>query len=442
MKEFQLTNRTAPQNIEAEQSILGGIILDNQSLNIVLEILQEGDFYSNVHRKIFKAIVELSEINAPFDLIVLSNILTDRGQIEQIGGAAYLAAMVSNVPSAANISYYAKIVKEKSILRSLINSLSLIINESYSETGGVDDLLALAQKEILEISKIKSAGKYVSMKDCLLKAIEKIHKSVELGGALDGSSTGFHRVDNMLNGLKGGLLYIIAGRPGSGKSVMLFNIAENVARHGKIVLFNSFEMPMQELATRIISSNTEIDSRRISRGMLTDSEILNIVNKSNNLSKLSMFIDHDGGLPIDKLLARIRQKKLDGGCDMVVVDYLQLVRPSQKWGTREQEVSEVSRKLKEIAKELDIPVISGAQINRNSQNRPDREPTLSDLRESGAIEQDADVVGFLHPKIDFEIMEVPTKFIVAKNRQGATGITDLVLHKKFTLFKESKNTGQ
>jgi replicative DNA helicase len=434
-------HKVPPQNIEAEQSILGGILLDNHAINNVLEILEIGDFYSEAHRKIFSAIIDLGEKNEPSDLITLSNQLRDKNQIDAIGGVAYLASLVDNVPSAANISYYSKIVKEKSILRKLIGASTAILDKSYSSTSDVEHVLDDAEHAIFEISQNKIRPSFFPIKELIkdsFKTIEKLYERKEL---VTGVPTGYDDVDKLTSGLQNSELIIVAGRPSMGKTAFAINVAQNAAiEMGVTVAIFSLEMSKEQLAVRMLSSEARVDSQRLRKGFLGETDWPKLTTAAGKLSDAPIFIDDSPAISVLEMKAKTRRLKAENGLGLVVLDYLQLMRGRDSSLPREQEISEISRSLKALAKELDVPVVALSQLNRQVESRTDKRPQMADLRESGAIEQDADVIMFIYrDEVYNKSEDNPEKglaeIIIGKQRNGPTGKAKLTFLNDYTRFE-------
>jgi replicative DNA helicase len=434
-------HKVPPQNIEAEQSILGGILLDNHAINNVLEILEISDFYSEAHRKIFSAIIDLGEKSEPSDLITLSNQLRDKNQIDAIGGVAYLASLVDNVPSAANISYYSKIVKEKSILRKLIGASTAILDKSYSSTSDVENVLDDAEHAIFEISQNKIRPSFFPLKELIkdsFKTIEKLYERKEL---VTGVPTGYDDVDKLTSGLQNSELIIVAGRPSMGKTAFAINIAQNAAiEMGVPVAIFSLEMSKEQLALRMLSSEARVDSQRLRKGFLGETDWPKLTTAAGKLSDAPIFIDDSPAISVLEMKAKTRRLKAETGLGLVVLDYLQLMRGRDSSLPREQEISEISRSLKALAKELDVPVVALSQLNRQVESRTDKRPQMADLRESGAIEQDADVIMFIYrDEVYNKSEDNPEKglaeIIIGKQRNGPTGKAKLTFLNDYTRFE-------
>ncbi|MFA4916321.1 MAG: replicative DNA helicase [Syntrophales bacterium] len=434
-------HKVPPQNIEAEQSILGGILLANQYLNNVIEILDKSDFYSESHRKIFAAILELSDRNEPSDLITLSNILKEKKQLDLVGGTTYLASLVDNVPSAANIAHYAKIVKEKSILRRLIGTATDILSRSYDSGANVDNVLDDAEQAIFEISENKIKPAFFPIKGLIkdsFKTIEKLYERKEL---VTGVPTGFEKIDELTTGLQKSDLIIVAGRPSMGKTALVLNIARYAALEAGItVAIFSLEMAKEQLAIRLLSSEARVDSMRIRRGMLGETDWPKLTTAAGRLSDVPIYIDDTPAIMVLEMKAKARRLTAEVGLGLIVIDYLQLMRSGSGRDSREQEISEISRSLKALAKELNVPVVALSQLNRRVEDRPNRRPQMADLRESGAIEQDADVIAFIYRDEVYNRSEDnPEKglaeIIIGKQRNGPTGMVKLAFLEKYTRFE-------
>ena len=430
-----------PQNLEAEQSILGSILLENSTLNAVQEILKKEDFYSEAHRKIFGAIEELADRNEPVDLITLSNVLQAKNSLDAVGGVAYLASLVDNVPSAANAANYSRIVKEKAVLRGLIASATEIINSCYETGSDVDDVLDKAEHSIFEISENKIRTSFHPMKEIVkesFKAIEDLFTRKEL---ITGVPTGFYKIDDMTSGLQSSDLIIIAGRPSMGKTAFALNIAQYAALESQTpVAIFSLEMSKEQLAFRMLASEAKVDSQRMRKGFLGETDWPKLTTAAGRLSEAPLFIDDTPAITVLEMKAKSRRLKADTGLGLIIVDYIQLMRAGSNTTSREQEISEISRSLKALAKELRVPVIALSQLNRRVEERPNRRPQMADLRESGAIEQDADVIAFIYrDEVYNKSEDNPDKgtaeIIIGKQRNGPTGTVKLAFLDKFTTFE-------
>ena len=442
MKNDKLSQlKLPPQNIEAEQSILGGILLENDALNHVLEVLNGEDFYHASHRRIFLSMLELYEKSEPIDLVTLTDTLNMRNQLDAVGGGPYLTSLVDSVPTAANISYYAKITKEKSILRALINVASEITSMSYEDTGNVDEVLDQAERAIFAISENKIKPSFYPIREMVkdsFKAIERLYEKKEL---VTGVPTGFEGIDRLTAGFQASDLIIIAGRPSMGKTSFALNISQYAAIEARIpVGIFSLEMSKEQLSLRMLCSEAKVDVQKLRSGFLGENDWPKLTRAAGSLSEAPIFIDDTPALSVLEMRAKSRRLKSEHGLGLIIVDYLQLMRGSSGAERREQEISEISRSLKALAKELGIPVVALSQLNRKVEDRHDRRPQLADLRESGAIEQDADVITFIYRdeiynKSDDNPNKGTAEIIIGKQRNGPVGAVKLAFLDKYTTFE-------
>ncbi|NOR50204.1 MAG: replicative DNA helicase [Desulfuromonadales bacterium] len=444
----RVEHRLPPQNLEAEMSVLGGVLLENEALNRALEVLRPEDFYRESHRKIFTALIVLSDRNEPADLVTLTAVLKEQGTLEEVGGSAYLSTLVDFVPTAANISYYCKLVKEKAISRELIKVATEIATRGY-EGGEVEASRDWAEGEIFKIANMKSRPSYFSTKDIVKDTIKTIEKLYDRKEQITGVPTGFSGLDNMTSGLQGGDLIIIAGRPSMGKTAFCLNLVEYAAMHVSepvpAVIF-SLEMSKEQLVQRLLCSVARIDATRVRNGKLAQSEFPTLVNAAGIIAEAPIYIDDTPAISVLELRAKSRRLKAEKNIGLVVVDYLQLMQ-GKNTESRQQEISEISRSLKALAKELSIPVIALSQLNRSLESRTDKRPLLADLRESGAIEQDADVIMFLYRESVYcdackkrdnscnEGHERNAELIIGKQRNGPLGVESLTFLGEFTRFE-------
>jgi replicative DNA helicase len=430
--------KVPPQNTEAEQSVLGGILIENEALNKIVEILDSDDFYREAHRKIFKSMIALSEKNEPSDLITLTNDLKYQNLLEEIGGASYLTSLIDSVPTAANIEYYAKIVKEKSILRKLIQAATEIVTESYEDRGDVDGFLDDAERLIFGISEHRVKPSLHPFKDIIKESFKTIEKLYEKKELITGIPSGFKDLDRKTAGFQPSDLIIVAGRPAMGKTAFCLNVAQYAAIEAKIpVAIFSLEMSKEQLALRMLCSEAEVDGQKLRSGFLTESDWPKLTLAAGNLSEAPLFIDDSPAITNLEIRAKARRLKAEHDLGLIIVDYLQLMK-GRRAERREQEISEISRSLKALAKELSVPVIAISQLSRKTEDRPSRRPQLADLRESGAIEQDADVIIFIYREELYK-QDTPNKgiaeVIIGKQRNGPTGKVDLHFIDKYTAFK-------
>ena len=436
--ESGLIGRIPPHSLEAEQSVLGAMILDKEAINTAIEIIRPDDFYKEANKEIFEAILILFNKNEPVDLITLSEELKRRGTLENIGGVTYLANLSSGVATTANIKYYCKIVEEKSILRRLIRSCDDVIAKSYENSDEVNAIIENAEKAIFDITQGRHREGFSPLNEVLLSSFSQIEERAANQGTLTGLTTGFIDLDNKLSGLQKSDLILLAARPSMGKTAISVNIVTNAAlkANAKVAVF-SLEMSKEQLVQRMISATAHVDLQKIISGRLSEEEWIQVINAMGPLSQAEIFIDDTAGISLMEMKAKCRRLKIEKGLDLVMIDYLQLMQLDGRQESRQQEISAISRGLKDLAKEMECPVIALSQLSRAPELRTDHRPILSDLRESGAIEQDADVVLFLYRDEyyheDSEKKNIG-EVIIAKHRNGPTGSLELVFKKEFTKF--------
>lgn len=430
--------RIPPHNIEAEQSVLGSMMLDKEAISVAVEILKKDDFYREDHKEIFEGILDLFESGQAIDIITVSERLKLRASIDGIGGIEYLSYLASAVPSTANIRYYAKIVEEKSILRKLIRASSDIVNMGYEASEEVGFVIDKAEKSIFDLLQKRNQQGMMPIKDVLDEAFKRLEELYNSDGSVTGVPTGFKDLDNKISGLQNSDLILIAARPAMGKTAFALNIIQHVAMHaGVTAAIFSLEMSKVQLVNRILASEAMVDSQKMRSGNLDESDWHKMAKVLYPISNAQLLIDDTPGISITDIRAKCRRLKLEKNLGLIVIDYLQLMQGRGRSESRQQEISEISRSLKILAKELDVPVICLSQLSRAPEQRPDHRPILSDLRESGAIEQDADIVMFLY-RDDYYNKETEKKniseVIVAKNRHGSTGDVELVWLGQYTKF--------
>jgi len=435
--------RIPPHSLEAEQSVLGAMIIDKEAIYVAVEWLSPEDFYKEANREIFEAILSLFNRNEPVDIITLSEELKKRGTLENVGGVSYLTDLSGGVATTSNIKYYCKIVKEKSTLRSLIKTCDEIIVKSYENSEDVNSIIEKAEKGIFDITQGRQKQGFHPIKKVLLDSFSKIEELAARQGELTGITTGFIDIDNRLSGLQKSDLILLAARPSMGKTALGINIATNAAiKGGASVAIFSLEMSKEQLVQRMISSVAHVDLQKIISGRLNEDEWLKIIDSMGPLSQAKVFIDDTPGISLMEMKAKCRRLKLEKGLDLVLIDYLQLMQLDGSYESRQQEISAISRGLKGLAKEMDCPVLALSQLSRAPELRSDHRPILSDLRESGAIEQDADVVMFLY-RDEYYHEDTDKKnigeVIIAKHRNGPTGTVELVWKKEFTKFLNKEN---
>lgn len=429
-----------PNDVEAEQAVIGSMLTDRDAVISAIEILKEEDFYREDNKTIYEAILNLYNRSEPIDIITLKAELTSMGMFEKIGGLEYIVGLPEKVPTTANVERYINIVKEKSELRRLIKAANEIIEQGYDPTENIDDIMNSAEKKIFNIMQDKDQKTYSEIKDVLVDAFTELEQLYNQKQHITGVPTGFIDLDYKMAGLHNSDLILIAARPAMGKSAFALNIATNAAVKAKVpaVLF-SLEMSKEQMVNRILCSEAMVDSNKVRTGKIDDDDWIKLADTMGDLSEAPIYIDDTPGISINEIRAKCRKLKLERNIGLVVIDYLQLVQGSSKRasGSREQEISEISRSLKILAKEINVPVIALSQLSRAPEQRPDHRPMLSDLRESGAIEQDADIVMFLY-RDDYYNEDSEDKglaeVIVAKHRAGSTGTVKLVWLGNYTKF--------
>jgi replicative DNA helicase len=427
--------RPLPQNEDAEQSTLGAILIDSGVINQVIEILTAEDFHREAHRKIFNAVVELDRGGKPIDILTVFNYMKSNGQLlEEVGGSSYLTYLTGVVPSTVNVEYYAKLVKEKAILRRLIIAATEIVNRGYEEGISVDEAVDLAERAIFDVGQHKVKPSFYETRELAAKALEIIEILHERKELITGIPTGFEKLDEKTSGLQPSDLIIVAARPGLGKTSFCLDIAAHAAiEKGNPVGIFSLEMTKDQLMLRMLSSRAKVDYSKIRSGYIKNEELAKLVEAADEFRQAKIYIDDTPAIGVLELRAKARRQKREKGLDFIIVDYIQLMRGSGRAETREREIAEISGSLKALAKELNIPVIAVSQLSRQTEARADRLPQLSDLRESGALEQDADVVIFIHRADAYrnkpqeqEQKDGIAQIIIGKQRNGPTGVIKLV----------------
>ena len=434
--------KVAPQSIEAEQSVLGGLMLDNSAWDKVADIVTEEDFFRRDHRLIFRAIASKASQGNPCDFVTLSDWLKNQDLLEEAGGLAYLGTLAKNTPSAANIKAYAEIVRERSVLRQLITVGNEISSSAYQTEGrSTEELLDNAESEVFKIAEQGARGKkgFVPIRNLLTKAVDRIETLFQQDNPITGVPTGWSDFDDKTSGLQDSDLIIVAGRPSMGKTTFAMNIAEHAAIQHKLpTLVFSMEMPGEQLAMRMFSSLGRIDQHKVRTGKLEDEDWPRLTSAVSLLSEAPLFIDDTPALTPNELRARARRMSREHGLGLIIIDYLQLMQVHGTKENRTNEISEISRSLKALAKELNVPVIALSQLNRSLEQRPDKRPVMSDLRESGAIEQDADVIVFIY-RDEVYNEDSPDKgtaeILIRKQRNGPTGMTRLTFLGQYTRFE-------
>ncbi|UJZ88935.1 replicative DNA helicase [Heyndrickxia coagulans] len=429
----------SPQNIEAEQAVLGAIFLEPSAFITASEILTADDFYRNAHQKIFQVFAKLNDAGKAVDLVTVAEELSATRQLEDAGGLSYLSELAASVPTAANIAYYAGIVAEKALLRRLIRTATHIAQEGYTREDDVDELLDEAERSIMEVAQRKNAGDFKHIKDVLVSTYDNIEMLHNRKGDVTGIPTGFYELDRMTAGFQRNDLIIVAARPSVGKTAFALNIAQNVGtKTGENVAIFSLEMGAEQLVMRMLCAEGNIDAQRLRTGALTDEDWRKLTMAMGSLSNSGIYIDDTPGVRVTEIRSKCRRLKQEHGLGMVVIDYLQLIQGSaHSRENRQQEVSEISRSLKALARELEVPVIALSQLSRSVEQRQDKRPMMSDIRESGSIEQDADIVAFLYRE-DYYEQDTENKniieIIIAKQRNGPVGTVQLAFVKEYNKF--------
>ncbi|WP_206109979.1 replicative DNA helicase [Paenibacillus albicereus] len=432
-------DRVPPQNLEAEQAVLGAVLLQAEALITAMEKIRPEDFYLSSHQLVFEAMIELGENNQPIDLVTLTAYLSDRSQLEEVGGVSYLAKLASVVPTAANVEHYAQIVEEKSMLRRLIRTATTIVSDGYGAADDIGLMLSEAEQRIMEIANRRSSSGFVSIRDVLMEVFERVEFLYTNKGGSTGIPSGFVDLDKMTSGFQRSDLIIVAARPSVGKTAFALNIAQNVGvRARETVAIFSLEMSAAQLVQRMVCAESNVDAGRMRTGFLEGDDWEKLTMAIGALSEAEIYIDDTPGITVSDIRAKCRRLKKERNLGMILIDYLQLIQGRGKAGeNRQQEVSEISRTLKQIARELEVPVIALSQLSRGVEQRQDKRPMMSDLRESGSIEQDADIVAFLY-RDDYYDKETEKKniieIIIAKQRNGPVGTVELAFLKNFNKF--------
>lgn len=434
--------KVPPHSIEAERAVLGGLLIDNDAWEKIADRVVVRDFYRKSHQYIFDAMVSLAERNESMDIVTLKTVLEAEQRFDEVGGLPYLGALVEETPTAANIRAYADIVREKAVLRELISTGTEIANNAYQTEGRTSsDLIDIAENKIFKISdaRAKSTTGFLPVKDLLAKTVERIDELFHSDEPFTGLPTGFDDFDKITSGLHGGALVIVAGRPAMGKTTFSINIAENAAvKTGKAVAVFSMEMPADQLIMRMIASLGSINQKKVQTGKLEDDDWPRLTSAVSMLSETKVFIDDTPALSPTEVRARVRRLKREHDLGLVVIDYLQLMQIAGGSENRATEISEISRSLKALAKEMDVPVIALSQLNRSLEQRPNKRPMMSDLRESGAIEQDADLICFIYRDEVYNPDNPESKglgeIIIGKNRHGPNDIVRVTFQGQYSRF--------
>ncbi len=440
-----MEERVPPQSIEAEQSVLGAMMLEKEAIAKVEEILRPEDFYRETHKLVYSAILELAAKNEPADIVTVTETLRREGKLDAVGGIPAITYLANSEPTAANVVYHARIVEEKALLRRLVNVGTEVVAMGYAAADEVINILDSAEKKIMEVGKRNSGRDFVPIKEAVHDAFGQIEKLYENKGGLTGLSTGFSDFDQMTAGLQPSDLILLAARPSMGKTALVLNMAQNIAIRGKkAVAFFSLEMSKEQLVQRMLCAEGRIDSQRLRVGELNDTtDWPDLISAADRLSQASMFIDDTPGINVMELRAKARRLKREHDIQLIIIDYLQLMQGSagaSRSENRQQEISEISRSLKGLARELNVPIIALSQLSRGVESRQIKRPMLSDLRESGSLEQDADIVAFLYRE-DYYNQEIEeekkniTEFLISKHRNGPVGTVFLYFYKAITRFE-------
>ncbi|MDD4599702.1 Replicative DNA helicase [bioreactor metagenome] len=438
-----MLDRVPPQSVEAEQAVLGAMLIEREAISKVTEFLHQEDFYREAHRLIYNAAVDLFNKNDAVDMVTVTEFLRKDDRLESAGGIAYITSLANSVPTAANVIYHARIVEEKSLLRQLINAATNIAGLGYEASEEVGSILDSAEKMILDVSKRKVGKEFTPIKSIIFEAFDRIQGLYESKGGITGLPSGFKDFDRLTSGLQPSDLILIAARPSMGKTAFVLNIATHIAiREKKSVAFFSLEMSKEQLVQRMLCSEAPIDSQRLRVGDLEGKDWQKLVNAADRLSSAGIFIDDTAGITVLEMRAKARRLKIEHDLQLIIIDYLQLMQGSGRnkgSENRQQEISEISRSLKGLARELGVPVIALSQLSRGVESRQVKKPMLSDLRESGSLEQDADIVAFLYREDyynpDTENKNI-TDVIIAKHRNGPVDTVQLFFHKQFTKFAD------
>ena len=444
MPETPVSERSLPHNLEAEKAVLGAVLIHNTQFNLAAELINSQDFYRHAHQQIFDKMVSLTDRNEVIDLVTLKEELNRAGNLNEVGGPAYIAALVDGVPKSTNVEYYAKIVKEKAILRSLIGSANKILSTAYQAEADSDDQLDQAEQSIFEIADGRLKGGFESLHDLVpagIKTIENLQKNQDF---LTGVPTGFTDLDRYTSGFQPSDLVIVAGRPAMGKTSLALNIAQYVGtKTEKTVGVFSLEMSKEQLFLRMLTSEARIDAHKFRGGYLGSEEYKKLSEALGVLGEARVFIDDSSSISVLEMRAKARRLKSEHSLDLLVVDYLQLMTGRGRFENRNQELAWISRSLKQLAKELKVPVVALSQLSRAPESRSEHRPQLSDLRESGALEQDADVVLFIYREDQYDRKpenENTAEIIIGKQRNGPTGTVRLAFLKEITRFENQTTT--
>lgn len=436
--------RVPPQSIEAELSVLGAMMLKKEAVTQAIEMLHAHEFYRQAHRAVFEAMEGLVRDGEPVDIVTVTESLKKSGRLDQVGGVSFLANLTNSVPSTANLAHYAKIVKEKALLRALIDASTEIAGAAYEASEDVARQLDDAEQKILAIAGGRITGSFTPIKEVVFDAVDRVSVLARSKGGITGLSTGLATLDSVTRGLQKSDLIVVAARPAMGKTAFVLNLATHVALQGKTVAFFSLEMPREQLMHRIFCAEGQIDATRLARGELDDDEWSRLVKVADRMLKAELYFDDTSSTTVMDIRTRARRLKSEHGLDLIAIDYLQLIQAPGRAENRTLAVAEMTRSLKVLARELEVPIIVLSQLSRATEGRSDKRPMLSDLRESGSIEQDADIVMFLYREDyynqDTENANI-TELSIAKHRNGATDTLKLFFQKEYTRFRDLAREG-
>ncbi len=436
--EEALLKRVLPHSIEAEQSVIGSMILDREAITIASELILPEDFYNKQYGVIFEAMVELNDEGKPVDLVTLQDRLKEKDVPPEVSSLEFIRDIITAVPTSANVRYYARIVAEKSTLRKLIRTVGEIENDCYAGKESLEVILEDTEKKVFDLVQRRNSGENVPIRKIVMNALQRIEAASKNTGSVTGVATGFFDLDVMTSGMQPADLVLIAARPSMGKTAFVLNIAQYAAfKSNKSVAIFSLEMSKEQLVNRMFSLESSVDAQHLRNGKLDESEWEKLVESAGVIGGSKLIIDDTPGISIQEMRSKCRKFKLEQGLDMIIIDYLQLMSGGGKGESRQQEISEISRSLKALAREMNVPVLALSQLNRSVEQRPDKRPMMSDLRESGAIEQDADVIMFIY-RDDYynKDTEKPgvAEIIIGKQRNGPVGTVELAWMAKFTRF--------
>ena len=451
MADIAAPERTLPHSLDAEKSVLGAILIRNEAFNLAAELIDAHDFFRDAHRRIFNRMVALSERNDPIDFVTLKEELSRSGELDEVGGPAYVAALADGVPRSANVEYYARIVKEKSTLRSLIHSANKILTEAYEAEQEPDLLLDEAERSIFAIAEDRIRAGFVPLRDLVQSSFTTIEKLQQHKGLVTGVATGFLDLDEMTSGLQPSDLVLVAARPSMGKTSFVLNIAQHVGTSTTMTVgFFSLEMSKEQLFMRMLTSEARIDAHRFRSGYLSEKDYGRLSHALGTLAEARVFIDDTASIGVLEMRAKARRLQAEHGLHLLIIDYIQLMQGRGRFESRQTELASISRSLKGLAKELSVPIVALSQLSRAPETRSDHRPQLSDLRESGALEQDADVVMFIFREEQYrdadgqpnQEAEGLAEIIIGKQRNGPTGTAKLAFIKEHTRFENLAKSGQ